>query len=683
MCVLVLLGRLGFEVAALVVRPYLPEVADTERFSRQVWLTSRVTDRDGLVLAEFYKERRTLVALSDLPRHLVDAVVAAEDGDFFGHRGVDWLAVARAAFKGALNRRFTQGGSTITQQLARNLYLSRARTLSRKVHEALLARKLEHTLTKDQILFQYLNLVYWGHGSYGVEEASRFYFGKGAARVDLGEAAMLAGILSAPEKLSPLSSAEVAQERMGHVLSRMAEEGLLDGPAEEVPFPAIVGSRPSALQLSPYGVDAALVEVGPAVDGEELATGGYRITTSLDERMQEAVNAGVDAMWPELAPGLVLSSGRPSSLCTCLKDAVLTPGCPVWARVLSDRTPDGRLVDLLGRVGVLPDVALAAVERAGGKRVELADGTWVKVLSTTEVALGSPWLTEETVVTPVVVPQVAVVLLDAASGRVGALYGGLDHDQHPFNRALAARPICSTVKPFLVLAAMQELGYGMDSRVDATPLTLPGAAGTPWHVSDAHPHGETLSLADTLVYSSNTVSVRLLREMTVPVFLRVWAEWGLPGTPAEDLSAALGNVELSPIDLARAYAFLATGRCVGRASVVRSLQDRSGVEIPLPDSGCTQVRPATGATEVRAALTDAVRRGTGEKAAVRGLQVAGKTGTGSGGRDAWFAGMVGSDVLVVWVGSDDGTQLPDNRGPLTAARVFHEVASRLYPGTSR
>ena len=220
--VLALLAFLSFEVAIRIAASSLQEVVDNETYQANIWQVSRIYAADQTLLDQFSRQRRTVVPFKDISPALVDAVLAAEDRSFYQHTGVDWKAIARAIFRDVLAGRFAQGGSTLTQQLARNLYLNHEKTLWRKFKEAVLARKIEEKLSKEDILFQYLNTIYWGHGSYGIEEASRYYFAKHASDLTTAESALLAGIIRCPELYSPVKYPEKARGKMEHVLEVMA-----------------------------------------------------------------------------------------------------------------------------------------------------------------------------------------------------------------------------------------------------------------------------------------------------------------------------------------------------------------------------------------------------------------------------------------------------------------------------
>lgn len=677
---LVLLALGGFEVTARLSASWLPDVIDSKRFSNEIWQTTRVYSSDGVLLQEFYRERRTLVALDELPGHLLDAVTSAEDKNFNSHGGVDWLAVARAGALGVMRGRFTQGGSTITQQLARNLYFSRKRNLWRKIKESLMARKMERTLDKAAILSQYLNLIYWGHGRFGIEEAAQFYFGKPASGLTLEESALLAGMISAPELFSPLKSPDKALKRMQFVINQMQDEGKLPAELKELVMPAAVGGREAHPELAPYGVDAALVQLFRQVPRETLETGGYVVTASVDSGLQQRMNEGISRVLPSLELDIQTSMTRPDVLCSCLQEARVSPGCPIWAEVLQAvPDKDAWRVNVLGRVGIITRDSIAGIAGMSPAAARLEPGQFVRVLATAEFSVASPWLTEEFPVIPLVVPQVAAVLLDARTGEIRAVYGGVDHRYHPYNRALSARrQLGSTIKPFIYLAAMETLGWGPDRTVDARRLSLPGPEGRRWKIKDAHRHGDKLSMEEALAWSSNAGAVRTLQAMGLAVFRQRWEAWGFPQVEIADLSVALGSVSMTPLELAECYAMLANARCRPESTMLLQARDPRGEAMLLPPRFCHGTPGRAEAADVVSLLKATTRYGTGKTAALEGLEVAAKTGTTREGRDAWFAGIVGQQVLVVWVGADDQTPIKDNSGPGNAARIWKSVGERVF-----
>jgi penicillin-binding protein 1A len=681
-----LLVPVGFNVFYKIRRDDLPPIIDRPTFDEQLWQVSRVYDRHGDVLAEFFRERRTIVPVEELPDHLLHAVVAAEDKRFYQHGGIDWTAVLRAVVVDAARMRVVQGASTLTQQLARNLYLSQERTLLRKVNEMLVALRIEESLSKEEILHQYLNLIYLGHGRYGVEEAAQFYFGKSAREVDLAESALLAGIIKGPEVFSPVKAEEKAVRRMEYVLGQMVSAGFVDSiTADGVRLPDIAAASQRPSLASPYGVDAALAGLVRQVGREVFDRGGFRLYTTLDPEWQRAVDQAVADQLPALGVGLDLAETEPAELCNCVQGAKVPTGCAVWAEVMRRSVRgDGYVVSLLGRLGRVPDDAL---ERLGGTEDALPvlqPGTFVKVIPNQEFELDSPWLTEEILVVPVARPQVAAVLMDVETGAVRAVYGGIDHRYHPFNRAITARrPIGSTIKPFIYLAAMQANAMEVDSEVDARCLDLRKDNGRRWSIRDSHEHGDQLTITEALESSSNCAAVRTFRMLGVETFTAMWNSWGLPALDTSDASLALGSTSLSPMELASAYALLGNGKCTPQPVLLERALGRGMVPHTLPPTACVGAPPQAKTHALAQALQRVFSHGTAREARVEGIPTFGKTGTTTGGRDGWLAGvLVPPDreplVLVVWVGTDDFSELEGNSGPTTAALVWKAIVQELF-----
>jgi penicillin-binding protein 1A len=670
---MLLLLLVGYEVAVRTLSPRLPVLLDHEAFSEQIWKTTRILDRRGEVLAELFRERRTLVPLSEIAPHLVASVLHAEDRDFHEHRGISYRAILRALVVDVVKRRYAQGGSTITQQLARNLYLSQDKTLWRKLKETMLAGKIESMLSKDEILYQYLNTIYWGHGNYGVFEAARFYFGKSPADLSVPESALLASMIKSPESISPVKKPQRAGEEMNRLLARMDPS---DKAAEagRVPLPEVVAFRSESDDRMAYAVDAMMVEAKSLTD-LPLETGGFTIRSTMDRVIQQAVHAGVDDFYVRHPCTPVVSPESPDSLCSCISEGVIRPGCPVWVRVVS-RHPqrEGFIVDVLGRVGFLADSAFPA-----SCSVDLLEGVFVKTIAGGEIDLASGWLTEEVWVTPFVSPQVAAVVMDADSGKVLALHGGIDYATHPFNRAITSkRSVGSTIKPVLYLAAMDQLGWRADTRVSTRPLDLPGHGGSRWEVRDVLPLPDEVDLGTALAHSSNVAAVITLRALGLESFRQLWDLWGLPPLVATDLTAALGSSAFSPLEVGWIFSLFASKNgCATAPTMLSGVLTWSAEALERPLRTCGTPPSPRAMTEIRGMLERVVRQGTGTRAQVPGLRILGKTGTGRGGADAWFAGTVGARVVVVWLGSDDHQRIPDLTGGTSAAPLFQSIVRRI------
>ena len=276
----------------------LPPVFRYEDYLGSATQSSYVLGADGSVLKVFSVERRTVVPKEDMPRVLVLATVAAEDADFFAHEGIDYVGIARAMWKNIRARRFKQGASTITQQVARTFFLSQEKKLERKLKEAVLALELERKLDKDEIIALYPNQIYFGHGRYGAEEASRFYFGRPVRELGLAEAALLAGVINSPERLTPYRHAERAERRRAYVLRQMIAKGFVDQERGRATLEAPLGvlpEPPSRAREAPYYVDAVRRRVVGALGKEALYRGGLKIHTALRPRAQEAAEEAVRA----------------------------------------------------------------------------------------------------------------------------------------------------------------------------------------------------------------------------------------------------------------------------------------------------------------------------------------------------------------------------------------------------
>ncbi len=437
------LFRLTVEFGIWMASSDVPDVHHNAAFVELVPQTSRVTAADGTLLAEFYVERRTIAELEQISPLLVQAVLAVEDKGFRGHAGVDTLAILKASIADALAGRLARGGSTLTQQLAKNLYLTHEKTLWRKLREAAIARKIESELTKEDILFQYLNLIYWGHGNFGVQEAAMFYFGKGADQLDLPEAALLAGIIRSPERLSPVKAPDKAAVRLRVALGEMAELGLLPEGQREFQMPTIVGQRPVRSELAPYGVDAALVQLRSQVTLETLQTQGLRIHTTLVPEVQAALNDAVDSVLPSMNMAASYLDVPPQSACDCLKEGRLLPGCPAWAKIVRRDLNGDLIVDLLGTSARIPVDSLAPPPLDMNWVSDLRPERWIRVMPVHEILVANPWNWEEATAVPLLEPQVAGIVVELATGRILALYGGVDFVHFPFNRALPSPPLTS------------------------------------------------------------------------------------------------------------------------------------------------------------------------------------------------------------------------------------------------
>ncbi len=570
---------------------------------------TRILDARDRLIAEFAVEGGQYVrSPEDIPGYLKKALVASEDAHFYEHRGVDWPATARAAFFTLTRLRRVQGGSTLTQQLAKQMFTTRKKTLSRKIFELFCARKLEEKFTKDQILLMYLNFAYFGHACFGVESASRFYFGKPAAALGVGEAAMLVGMIPNPNKYSPLDAPALAHARLRTVLRRMVRRGYLtEGEAArvEADFWASFRGRPAAAEVSfwrtrvnraPYVVEFVRRRMLKSVTKERLLKGGLVIRTTFDLDAQGAAQQA-------LAEGL-------------------------------------------------------ARENAG------------RSTGTVEGALAA---------------------LSPADGAMLALVGGSGFTfQNQLDRADGARRLMgSAVKPFIYGAAFESGRWTPDSVIDDAPISLPGYDGREWEPRNyGGKYFGRVTLAEALHKSLNSVAIRLLQQVSLErVVAALSAATGLaPSHWPRNLTLALGTADVTPVEMAQAYAPLIGGGRGVRAWWLREVDGRDG-RVLIPGGPPTTEGPVVFSTTTCRTLVETMKGvlapgGSAYGAAAReGFRVpaAGKTGTTNGYRDAWFSGVTPDLAAAVWVGRDDGSPMGAGKaGGAVAAPIWMRFVKTFY-----
>lgn len=657
----------------------LPDVGTLRSY--QPPQVTRVLDRRGRVLGEAFEERRTVVPIERVPRVLVLSVLAAEDADFFRHRGLDYPGLVRALGRGILNGGRVRGTSTITQQVIKNLLLSPERTVGRKVRELLLARRVEQELGKREILALYLNHVNFGHGRYGVQEASRYYFGVDVEDLTLAQASLIAGIPQSPTYLSPRTHPDAARRRQLFVLGQLEDKR-----AEYWPDLALEEIR-EAREAAPELIDVPERDY-PAAEvvaharrllsaqvGEEAARrGGYEIRTTIDARLQRAARRA-------LREGLSAVDGR-QHLRGPLRVAERRPPLPPVETLRVGATHDAEVAGVDPEHGlILLDVgghrATARLEEAArfnpeglGPTAFAPEGARVRVsiqqlppeddpeaLPRARLELG---------------PEGAVVVIDARSREVLALVGG--YDEGPgFDRATSAvRQPGSTFKPFVMAAAIRSRRY--------TPATIvldaPGVYDD-WRPSnyEAWSFEGGMRLREALARSVNQVAVRVIEEVGPPEVARLAAEMGIGTDLDPSLSLALGASDVRPAELVNAYATLAAGGRYAPYRLVTAIVGPDGRQLELPPREPPRdVLTSAESYVVTDMLTSVIREGTGRRARRLQRPVAGKTGTSNDVRDAWFVGYTAERVAGVWVGYDDRRTLGRREsGSRTALPIWVEV----------
>jgi penicillin-binding protein 1A len=627
-------------------------------------VATRIYADDGALIGEFYVERRYLVPLDTIPMHVRLAFLAAEDADFYRHRGIEPASIVRAAVSNFLSGHVVQGGSTITQQVVKQLLLSPERSLERKIKEAVLAVRLETKLSKDDILYLYLNQIYFGSGAYGVAAAAREFFDCGVEELTLAQAALLAGLPPAPSRYDPRRFPKQAIGRQRYVLQRMRENAFITAEqqsgavAEQLEF---APRRPATYLAAPWYVEHVRRLLEERYGGTAPYQLGLQVYTAVDVSLQRAAEAAVRAGLRELDArqgfrGPVHHVDPRKVDGYLAREAAAKPLDAGRARgVVVDVRSDGLTMRTPWERGVLPASALVwGTRRLPPTAFKPGD---VIAVTVTEESVGGAArfaLDQE--------PQVegALVAMDPYTGQVKAMVGGYDFRRSQFNRAVQARrQPGSSFKPLIYACAMEH-GYTPASIVLDAPIVLDNGNQPPWmprNFEDKY-YGPT-PLRWALARSLNTVTVRLVDAIGIRNVLASLPRFGFQGPLPRNLSIALGSAEVTPLELVRAYGVFATLGKRFEPIFITRVTDRDGN--PLDFAGTRPhfervMSPAT-AYVITSMLETVVQHGTGRKATELGRPVAGKTGTTNDTHDAWFIGFTPDLLAGVWVGFDSERSL--------------------------
>jgi len=573
----------GLAMGAYLRIQSLPDISKLQKYDPSE--RSEIVTTNGVVLKQIFgEENRKIVLLKDLPKHVSDAVLAIEDARFNEHTGVDPIGILRA-FKANLDSNDTvQGGSTITQQVVKNLFLTSERSYARKAAEAVLSVQVDQTYSKEQILELYLNLIYFGHNAYGIEAAAETYFGKPAKALELHEAAMIAGLIRGPEIFSPYRNYAQTKVRQAMTLNRMAESGFIT-------LEAATAAKTAPLKL--YGIRRGMQYayfttyvmhyLKEKFTDTELETKGLKITTSLDIRLQNEAQKTVNTHLERL------------------------------------------------------------------KRMNVQQG--------------------------------ALVTLDATTGHVVAIVGGTDfgYGDNEFNRAYQAqRQTGSAFKPFVYVTGFEN-GYTPSStEVDGPTVYKTGPRSTWSPQNYGRNFRGTVSMRQALASSINVVAVKVMDRVGIEKVIAMTQRLGIKSEVRPFLSSALGASEITPLEMAQAYGVFANDGVLVEASPILKVEDKHG-NVLLDNTG-SEGKRVLEQDVVRAlnhSLLAVVNAGTGGAAQIRGHQVAGKTGTTSSHRDAWFVGYTPRYVTAVWVGNDTPTRMHGATGGGFCAPIWRDYMQTL------
>lgn len=702
--VIVVLATAAMLAVAGTIKSYEADVPSTaELQSYHPPQVTRVMARNGQVLGELFVERRTIVDIANVPKHVVSAVLAAEDASFYEHKGLDYPGMLRAMYKNLRGAKAKQGASTITQQVVKNVLLSSERTFDRKMKEVILARRIEQELTKDQILGLYLNHIYFGHGRYGIEEACKYYFGKPIAQATISEAALLAGIVKGPSVYSPHVNLKRAESRRSYVLGQMLAKGF----ATEAEItaakaePITLTSRNEVLpELAPEVVDEARRTLRDLV-GPESDQGGYTIWTTIDPDLQkyarEAVRNSLDGyvkrhkLVPPLAPGKKdppAFEGAPKTSGHHVYNGVVTGHDDAKNQLLvrigsvngyveikpikSRYNPNGLYPSQFAKVGRVLRVSLvdpkeAAVAAADPRVREIGPEP-----ADDEAAPKAPPLAAMRLE---LAPESALVAIDVTTREIVALVGGYEGIRGGLDRSLAKRQPGSTFKAFVY-------GYGLHAHL-LTPATqlktsLDSLNGYQPHNYDESEGKTPKLLREALAHSVNVAAVDAIQRVGPSNVAAFAKDLGIHSKLGADLSLALGAYEVSPREMASAYATFAGKGEWRKPRLITKITGPGGMEIklaPEPDPRQTMTEQET--FVLSSLLRSVVEKGTATKAKTLGRWVAGKTGTSNSSKDAWFVGYTPEMACAVWTGFDDAAPMGKGEtGAVASLPAFVEFMQR-------
>jgi penicillin-binding protein 1A len=701
---------LGLAGGAALVGGYLYISQDLPRISTlkdyRPAIISTVYDENRRIIAEFFRERRVVVGLAEVPPLLVKAFVAAEDSRFYHHQGVDPFSILRAALKNLEAGSIKQGGSTITQQVTRSFLLTPERSYIRKIKEVILSYRIEKDFPKDEILFLYLNQIYLGHGAYGVQAAAENYFGKSVKDLSLAECAMLAGLPQAPTRYSPFRNPEQARARQVYVLNRMVEEGYISRPQANEALAVKLDIKPRRniyVEEVPFYTEHVRRYVEAKYGADALYTQGLQIYTAVNIDFQKAaeqeVNKGLQELDKRQGYRGPLRSVPPAEIEAVAREQQaeidrigLEPGAAVQAVVVQVSDQAKSVTVRLGREqGVMaladmdwarkpnPDVAhYDAKVRQPSTVLKAGDVILVRVKERPKAAR-EPWrlaLEQEPLV------QGALLCMQAGTGKVRAMVGGRDFTETQFNRAVQSRrQPGSSFKPIIYAAALDRKFN--DPRKVYTPATViidsavvfedrvRDQTWKPKNYRDTF-YGPTL-LREALAQSRNVVTVKILQDIGVDYAIEYARKLGIGSDLTRTLSLALGSSGVSLYELTRAYSVFANqGQLVEPVFTVK-IVDRDGIVLEEAAPDAKQVIEKETAFIMTSLLESVVQHGTAQRMKALGRPSAGKTGTTNDMYDAWYIGYTPDLIAGVWVGFD-------TEAPLGKAETGASAASPIWLG---
>jgi penicillin-binding protein 1A len=603
-------------------RAELPSIARLEDWSPS--LVTKVYSADGQMVAEFASERREIVPLERVPNQFLRAVLATEDRAFYRHEGVHLRRTAAVAVRYLTTGSRSQGASTITMQLSRNLFLSPEKQLVRKLKEMILAHEIEESYSKDRILEMYVNQVYFGSGAYGIESAARLYFDKPATELTLPEAALLAGIIQSPSRQSPRVDMDAALARRAAVLDNMVDVGAIseDEARRAKDTPIVLAPRRPPEGPNSYFAEHVRRQLEQMLGSDEVWTGGYSVYTTLDSRLQQTAEEVVEKRVQDI-------------------ERTLSADKVTRAEWLESRAARG-------------------------------DTTSVRA-EETETGTRTPYL------------QGALVSVDLDTGGIVAMVGGRSFQESKFNRITQAhRQPGSVFKPFVYTAAVRN-GFPASYVVQDQPLRMPMGNGQWWApVNFDGSFRGPLTLRRALTNSINVATVRLMFDVGIQAVVDYARDAGITTDLPPYGSLALGAADLIPLEVLRAYSIYPTYGVRMTPIAIQRIEDRNGNVIRQFSAARTRVLNPQEAYVVTSILADVVDQGTG-RWGIRGQgfewPAGGKTGTTNDSTDAWFVGFTPEYITLAWVGFDRKQRIRYNgTGGVLAAPIWTDFMKVAHEG---
>ncbi len=663
-------------MALAIAYPQLPDISDLADYRPK--LSMRVYSVEGKVIGEFGEERRTLTAFKDIPQVMKDAVLSIEDARFYQHGGVDYVGLLRASIAN-LGHAKSQGASTITMQVARNVYLSSEKTFTRKIYEILLTLKLEHMLSKDQIFEIYLNQIFLGNRAYGFAAASQAYFGKPLQQISIAEAAMLAGLPKAPSAYNPISNPKRARTRQQYIIERMLENGFITKEQAQTAKEEELHIRTGAVVTQTHAeyVAEMVRQLMFAQYGPDIYTRGLNVFTTIKAEDQEvayqALRRGImDYELRQVYRGperFITLPTETSELADAIDDALVDQGDKgdLLSAVVLEASPklvrvmrlNSELIEITGD-GLKP--VQSGLSEKAPPNIKIRPGALIRIVK--DAAKNSWSITQ--------LPEVegAFVALDPRDGAIRSLVGGFDFEKNKFNHVTQAwRQPGSGFKPFIYSAALEK-GFTPTTIINDAPLFFDASetGGQAWEPKNYEGTFDgPLPLKTGLAKSKNMISIRILNSIGTHYAQKWITRFGFdPEKHPPYLTMALGAGSATPMQLAVGYSVFANGGFLMNPYLITKVVDPLGKVLteytPAEQEDSARVIDQRNAFIMSTLLQEVARVGTAAKAqaVLKRPDIYGKTGTTNDSLDAWFSGFQPTLTAITWIGYDTPRKLGDH-----------------------